>query len=174
MTARSKRFAAATVVVGVIIAIVMVRIGMEPSLLLIGCMVVLAAAVWRLAEDLARDATPLTWQRVIDVDNSVRPDRRVEVLRSRLRQVGRTPRMSPRSGKSIEPDPTNDVIVHSLLMVIDDHLLEEHGIRRSADPDAATQILGAELARFAHDPSARRSMTRPRHLPHTVAMIEAL
>ncbi|MEZ5228214.1 MAG: hypothetical protein R2710_16545 [Acidimicrobiales bacterium] len=58
--------------------------------------------------------------------------------------------------------------------MIDDLLLDQHGVDRAGDPQAAGRILGPELARFVDDPLVRRSMVRRRSLAATLTLIEAL
>ncbi len=172
MTTRGKW--AAIVVLGAIVVVVMVRIGMEPRLVLVGCMTLLGAATWLLVTDLGVDATPIVWRSLTETDASPQSDRRVAQLRARVRGSARVRRVRVGDRGVDREDSPSDEIVVGLLAIIDDHLLAEHGIDRILDPDAAGKVLGPELTPFALDPSAQRSMTRPRTLPHTVGLIESL
>ncbi|MEP1124312.1 MAG: hypothetical protein ABJH68_10530 [Ilumatobacter sp.] len=165
---------AACLALGAIVVVVMVRIGMEPRLVLVGCIMLLGAATWLLFTDLGVDATPIVWRTLTETDATPQSDRRVAQLRARVRGTARSRRTTVADRRADPRDPPSDEIVVSLLAVIDDHLLAEHGIDRVLDPDAAANVLGEELTRFVLDPSARVSMTRPRSLAHTVGLIEAL
>jgi hypothetical protein len=61
-----------------------------------------------------------------------------------------------------------------LVELIDDRLLAEHGIDRGRDPAGAQAILGDDLARFATDPHAARTLTDLATVDRVVSRIEAL
>lgn len=164
----------ATAATGAATGVLMVLLGMEPRLVLVGFVVIVSAAAAWVVGGLLDTAAPLAWH---DYDalgsSSLRADRRVQILKNRLRQ--------PTRRRSIGPDRSDpdgarprDEIGDSLLEIIDDHLLAELGVDRTTDPAAATELLGADLARFVSDPTVRRSMTQRRTLARTIESIERL
>ena len=147
--------AAITAGAGTVVGVLMILLGMEPRLVLVGCVVVLVAATAWLVIEMASTVTPLAWYAYgTEADTSARPDRRVQVLRSRLRQP------AARRGQATS---TGDVGVEP-----------SDGVDRSIDPDRAAELLGPELTRFISDPVARRAMTQRRTLANTVSLIEDL
>lgn len=157
--------------VGAIVGVLMVLVGMEPRLVLVGFVVVIVAASAWLVADLAVMATPINWHDYGTVaDGSARPDRRVQLLRARLRQTPQRRRLSG-TDQLNRADPSAE-IADTLVGVLDDHLTAEYGVQRSIDSDTAAELLGPELARFVADPEARRSMTQRRTLGRTIALIE--
>jgi len=162
-----------TVGAGVVVGVAMVLLGMEPRLVLVGCVVAIVAAVAWLVIDTGVATSAVVWRDQGSVAVvSARPDRRVMILRTRLRR--RTRRRGPtRVFGTVHASPA-DEIVDSLLAVIDDRLLTEHGVDRSVDPAAAAEVLGPDLTRFLTDPASRLSMTQPRSLTHTLELIEQL
>jgi hypothetical protein len=166
---RVKTTAGAWLVVGV----GMIMLGMEPRLVLLGFIVIIVAAAMWLILDLGTASSQLVWHNPAPRNGpSERPDLRVQILRTRLRRPP-AKRRAQRTADTEAPEPVNE-IVETLLSVIDDHLLADHGIDRAADPSAAAQILGPDLTRFTTDSSARRSMTRRRSLAGTIKLIEDL
>ena len=165
--------AAITAGAGTVVGVLMILLGMEPRLVLVGCVVVLVAATAWLVIEMASTVTPLAWYAYgTEADTSARPDRRVQVLRSRLRQpAARRGQATSTGDVGVEP---SDEIIDSLLGIIDEHLVAEHGVDRSIDPDRAAELLGPELTRFISDPVARRAMTQRRTLANTVSLIEDL
>lgn len=162
-----------TVGVGIAVGVVMVLLGMEPRLVLVGCVVAIVAAAAWLVVDLGVSMSSVVWRDQGSVAvMRARPDGRVMVLRSRLRRrTGRS--RSPRVFGSDHASPA-DEIIDSLVAVIDDRLLAEFGVDRSTDPAGAAELLGPDLTRFVTDPASRLSMTQPRSLTHTLALIEDL
>lgn len=161
-----------TVGIGVIVAVGMVLLGMEPRLVLVGFVVMVVGATAALAFDLAPAASPVVWtDHGRGADTATRSDRRVQALRARLRSPARRRRL-PAMIESSRPEPV-DEIVGTLIGVIDDHLLAEHGVDRAADPAAAAELLGPDLEQFVADPSAHRSMAGRRNLARTLDLIES-
>lgn len=160
-----------TVGTGSIVALAMVVLGMEPRLVLVGFVVMIVGAATWLAVDLGPLVSPVVWtDHGRGTSTSARSDRRVQALRARLRSPARR-RRAPRLIDSGRPEPV-DEIIGTLIGVIDDHLLAEFGIDRSADPTSAAGLLGPDLATFVADPSARRAMSGRRGLARTVGLIE--
>lgn len=172
MTRPQQRLVGAVAAAAVIAGVVMLMLGMEPRLVLVTCIVMLTSTTALLVVGLARQTTPLHWYRFgTEADTSARPDRRVQILRSRMRRSARLTRTQRGSTQADEPI---DEIIDSLIAAIDDHLDAEHGLDRSTDPAAASVVIGPELTRFVSNPSEQRSMTRGRTLARTVSLIEAL
>ncbi len=168
------RWAATTVVISAVVGAVMVLIGMEPRLALVGAVVLLASAASWLISGLGAIANPLSWyNHGSSTDSSSRPDRRVQLLTARLRHNPRhsNRRRVPGLRGADETQPL-DEIVGSLISVLDDHLRTQHGIDRAHAVHAASAALGSELARFVTDPEAARAMTQRRTLAHTIGLIE--
>ena len=169
------RWAATTAVIASVVAAIMVLGGMEPRLALVGIVVLLSSAVSWLLSGLAAVADPLSWyDHGSGADAAARPDRRTQLLTARLRHNPRhrNRRPSPRPGGSDDTQPL-DEIVRSLVSVLDDHLRTQHGIDRTAEVQAASDALGAELTRFVRDPNTALAMTQRRTLARTIALIEA-
>lgn len=163
----------ATAVAWFVVGVGMVLSGMEPHLVLLGFVVMIAAAVMWLIIDLAPVSSPLVW---VDPASLGRPqdghDLRVRILRSRMKRspARRRPHRGAAKG---EPEPP-DQVIEALLGVVDHHLLAEHGIDRAADPTSAASVLGPDLGRFVTDADAQRAMTRRRSLAGTIELIEDL
>jgi len=178
-TSDFNRWAASAAVIGCVVGATMELLGMEPRLALVGLVVAVTAGVSWLFAGLTPVATPLSWYDYgAATDSRARPDRRVQLLTARLRHSGRSASRgtlhrgsSTRSPGSGRPEPA-DEIIGSLVAVVDAHLLAEYGVDRSDDIGTAHDVLGPELARFVSDASAARTMTRPRTLAHTIALIE--
>ena len=174
-TSDTARWAATTAVIGSVVGAVMVLLGMEPRLALVGAVVLLTTAASWLISELAAVAEPLSWyNHGGGADSTARPDRRVQLLTARLRH--NTRHSSRRRAPGLEgPDDTQplDEIVGSLVDVLDDHLRTQHGVDRATDAEAANDALGPELAGFLNDPGKARAMTQRRTLAHTIALIEA-
>ncbi|BAN00953.1 hypothetical protein [Ilumatobacter coccineus] len=163
----------ATAAVGVTAAVGMMLLGMQPRLVLVAFVVLIVSATTWLLVDVGSASEPLLWHdHGSGETTSSRPDRRVLMLRARLKRNARTNRRV--GGGSAEPDEHELAISDTLVAVIDDHLCAEHGLDIELAPDAAAAVIGPELTRFMTDPSARRSMTQRRALARTVALIEAL
>jgi len=160
-----------TVGAGTATGVAMVLLGMEPRLALVGCVVVaVSATVWLLV-DLANVVLPVFWHNYGTVANtSARSDRSVQMLQTRLRTPARRRRRTAvlEHGRA---DPADEITV-TLLDVIEDHLVTEHGIDMLLDPHAAAEALGPELTRFVTDSTSRRSMAQPRTLARTLTLIE--
>jgi hypothetical protein len=168
------RWVVATAAIGIITGVLMVLLGMEPRLVLVGFVVILATAATRLILDVGVAAAPVNWHDYgAAADAVARPDRRVQVLKARLRQPARR-RRTPGSARTTAADRADpsDEIGDSLVGVLDDHLVADRGINRSQDATAAAEALGPELTQFVSDPAARRSMTQRRTLARTIASIE--
>ena len=162
-----------TAATGVALGVMMLLLDMEPRLLLVGLVVVAVGAVTFLATDVGDATAPLVWRdHGIGAAATARPDQRVQALRARLRSPARR-RRAPARTDNERAEPVDEV-VGTLLRTIDDHLLSEHRIDRTADPEAAAAVLGPELARFVTDPAVQRSMTSRRSLARTVGLIEDL
>ncbi len=153
----------------------MVLLGMEPRLVLVGFVVIVATAATWLILDVGQATAPVNWHNYGAAEDAVtRPDRRVQVLKARLRQ----PTRRGRALGSVGATPTgradpSDEIGDSLVEVLDDHLVADRGIDRSEDPVGAAEALGPELMQFVSDPAVRRSMTQRRTLVRTITSIEA-
>ncbi len=157
--------------IGVIVGVAMVLLGMEPQLVLVGVIVVVVGATTALVVDLGSVTSPMVLSdHRIGTTSPARADQRVQTLRTRLRSPARR-RGTPKRIDNGRPDAV-DEIVETLLGVIDDHLLADHGIDRSTDPAAAAEVLGPELTRFTTDSAARLSMTGRRELDRTITTIE--
>ena len=159
-----------TVVGGIGVAFGMLLLGMEPRLVLVGFVTLAVGAAAWLVLDLSSEVTVHWWtDHSDDSDRAPRADRRVHALRSRLRattQLRRTPTaIDPAAVAAAEIGAT-------LVAIVDDHLLAEFGIDRIEDPDAAADVLGADLLALVSDPSARRSLTSRRRIHGTVTLIE--
>ena len=159
----------------VVTGVLMVLLGMEPRLVLVGFVVIVATAATWLILDVGQATAPVNWHNYGAAEDAVtRPDRRVQVLKARLRQ----PTRRGRALGSVGATPTgradpSDEIGDSLVEVLDDHLVADRGIDRSEDPVGAAEALGPELMQFVSDPAVRRSMTQRRTLVRTVTSIEA-
>ena len=173
MTNRTRQAIGGTIAAATIAGVAMVFLDMQPRLVLVvGVVVLIATTAWLVVE-LGLVTSPIVWYNyATEADTSARPDRRVQVLRSRLRQPARRRRpQQPMPGRDPEQP---DEIVDSLIAIIDDHLDAEHGLRWPDDADAIAAVLGPELTRFISDPATQRSMTQGRTLVRTVALIEEL
>lgn len=169
MKSSVRRRVGVTVWSGIIAGVLMVLLGMEPRLVLLGCVVMVVSATTWLLIDTEVATAPIVWHRHgAGADTSAPSDRRVKMLRARLRQPAHRRRVTTAD------DVDADEIADTLVAVIDDHLKADHGLDRSTDPAAAATVLGPDLARFVNDPAARRSMTRRRSLARTLALIEDL
>jgi hypothetical protein len=168
------RWVVTTAAFGVVTGVLMVLLGMEPRLVLVGFVVILATAATWLILDVGAAAAPVNWHNYgTAADGVARPDRRVQVLKARLLRPARRrgtlgSAWTTATGRA---DP-NDEIGDSLVGVLDDHLIADRGIDRSQDPVEAAEALGPGLTRFVTDSSARRSMTQRRTLARTIASIE--
>ena len=171
----TRRWVIITALVGVVTGVLMVLLGMEPRLVLVGFVVIVATAATWLILDVGQATAPVNWHNYgAAEDASARPDRRVQVLKARLRQPARR----GRALGSVGPAPTgradpSDEIGDSLVGVLDDHLVADRGIDRLQDPVGAAEALGHELMQFISDPGVRRSMTQRRTLVRTITSIEA-
>lgn len=162
-----------TAAVGGTVGVLMLLLDMQPRLVLVAMVVMAVAAAGWSAFDLGHTAEPLTWHDYgADQAGTARPDQRTQALRSRLERNTRGRRTASTS-RTGEPEP-NDEIVETLVDVIDDHLVAEHGLDRTADFEALAAVLDPELARFVTDTATQRSMTQRRTLARTVALIEDL
>ena len=171
----TRRWVVVTALIGVVTGVLMVLLGMEPRLVLVGFVVIVATAATWLILDVGQATAPVNWHNYGAAEVAVtRPDRRVQVLKARLRQ----PTRRGRALGSVGATPTgradpSDEIGDSLVEVLDDHLVADRGIDRSEDPVGAAEALGPELMQFVSDPAVRRSMTQRRTLVRTVTSIEA-
>ncbi len=168
------RWVVATAAIGVATGVLMVLLGMEPRLVLVGFVVILATAATWLILDVAVAATPVNWHNYGSAADAIaRPDRRVQILKARLHQPGRRRRTLGSAGKTrADRDELSDEIGSSLAGVLDDYLVADRNIDRSLDAVAAAAALGPELTQFVTDPATRRSMTQRRNLARTIASIE--
>ncbi|MBT5275361.1 hypothetical protein [Ilumatobacter sp.] len=171
----TRRWVVVTALIGVVTGVLMVLLGMEPRLVLVGFVVIVATAATWLILDVGQATAPVNWHNYGAAEDAVtRPDRRVQVLKARLRQ----PTRRGRALGSVGATPTgradpSDEIGDSLVEVLGDHLVADRGIDRSEDPVGAAEALGPELMQFVSDPAVRRSMTQRRTLVRTVTSIEA-
>ena len=162
----TRRWVVVTALIGVVTGVLMV---------LLGFVVIVATAATWLILDVGQATAPVNWHNYGAAEDAVtRPDRRVQVLKARLRQ----PTRRGRALGSVGATPTgradpSDEIGDSLVEVLDDHLVADRGIDRSEDPVGAAEALGPELMQFVSDPAVRRSMTQRRTLVRTVTSIEA-
>jgi hypothetical protein len=170
------RWVVATSAIGVVTGVLMILLGMEPRLVLVGFVVILATAATWLILDVGLAAVPVNWHNYrTATDAEARPDRRVQVLKARfLRPARRRGTLGSAWTTATGRADPNDEIGDSLVGVLDDHLVADRGIDRSQDATAAAEALGPELTRFVTDPTARRSMTQRRTLARTIASIEDL
>ncbi len=60
-----------------------------------------------------------------------------------------------------------------LISIVDDELIDVHGIDRAIQPDAARDVLGADLHRFVDDPDEAQTLTT-RSLEQLVTRIEQI
>ncbi len=148
-------------------------LGLQQGLLLLALMFIVGgAAVW-LVVGISNATASVIWNDYRKgVVPSSGPDRRVQLLRARLRGNAQRNRPTITRGEP-RTEPVDDIVA-SLIAVIDDHLLSDHEIDRSLDPASAARVLGPDLTRFVTDPSAARSMTRRRSLGRTLTLIEHL
>ena len=161
----------ATAVIGSILGVVMMLLGMEPRLVLLGLIVVAVASTGFLLMDLAAVTAPVDWSSFrLDDPTRVPVDWRVQQLRGTLLR-STTRRRS--TAAAIAGTGRTDQVVDSLVGVVDDILFTEHGIDHAADPAAATAVVGPELARLLADPAAHSSMSH-RRLDHIVTLVEDL
>lgn len=167
----AQMWAGGTVGVGAVTGVLMALLGMEPRLVLVGFVMLIVSAVTWLFVDLSTMADPVRWHdHGAKWAGSARPDRRVQVLTARLRAPAPRERLTAmvQPGRA-EP---NDEIADTLVSILDDHLVTEHGIDRSTEAAAAGEALGPALTSFVTDSQTRRSMTQRRNLARTVALIE--
>ena len=89
-------------------------------------------------------------------------------------RYGLDPRFSRLSQSLIEnrdPDVLAAQLHATLVRVIDDRLVSHHGIDRTAQPEQAYALLGAELTAYVNTPRPRSSR---KHLHELLSRIEAL
>lgn len=145
-----------------VVATLMVLTNMRPQLVLIAALGALIGwGIW-FAVDLDSSvvrSTPMPLPRVNRAARST--DSRLVTLRWDLDYGGDDDRRSQR-------------LHQALVELVDDQLAVAHGINRSADPAAAHEILGRDLARFVEDPDWARSVARRGKLGDIVARIEAI
>ncbi|MEO1060280.1 MAG: hypothetical protein AAFZ07_02595 [Actinomycetota bacterium] len=158
-----------TALLGSVIGVMMVLLGMEPRLVLVGLIVVAVAATGFLLVDLTEVTAPVDWHRFqLEEDTRVPVDWRVQQLRGTLLR-STTRRRS--TAAAIAATGRTDQVLDSLVGVVDDLLFTEHGIDHAADPAAAAEIVGPELARLLADPAAYGSMSH-RELDRIVTLVE--
>lgn len=131
-----------------------------PNVLLVAGLVVLASGIVWLVNDLGRDAARPHPAPPLASPTASHPDLRITTLRQALATGGRDRNLTDR-------------IRGSLVELVDDELLANHGIDRHHDPDAARAVLDPALQRFIEHPDAAQAMTT-RSLAAVVTLIEAL
>ncbi len=162
----------ATAAAGVIVGVGMILLGMEPRLVLVGLIVVTVSASASLLGDLANRTWAVSWGgNEHEYARSTEVDARVLRLSRTLR---RTPsrRRAPVLAADEGDQPPNEIVT-ALIDVIDDLLVEDHGIDRSSSADAAAAVLGPELARFVTERPGSRVVSH-RDLTRIVTLIEGL
>ena len=144
------------------IEIVLVGAGQEPRLLSVGAILVAIGAVGSLAFDLVSTSTPAGWPDNSPAEPMGRAlDNRTESL---VRMISREQDQRGPSSR-----------LHALLVSLIDHRLEDrHGVTRAADPNAATRLLGPELARMVEVAPPGAQLAEPARLAHIVALIETI
>jgi len=158
------RLAVVSIVAVTTIAVVaMVVTGMGPRLVLaIGLGLVVGVVVWLLVALAAWCAPAPPWDSVPDSAGDER-DGRFAAMPTRYR---------------IPSGPHDQRLAEQLrirlLELMDDRLVTNHGIDRDRDPDAARQLMGADLAALADDPATARSLTNLANVDRAMSRIEAL
>jgi hypothetical protein len=131
-----------------------------PNVWLVAALVALAGGTVWLATTLGRFAVrPTPAPPAVTVSPSY-PDLRTTALRQALASGHADLRGAER-------------IRERLISIIDDELIDVHGIDRTVQPDAARDVLGADLDRFVNDPDASRTLTT-RGLEQLVTRIEQI
>jgi hypothetical protein len=162
MTTRWRRRLVLVAVTAVVACLAMLLLGMHPRVALVGVIVLVVATIAWFTLDVGSLVEEIDWERHADRrDTSARSDRRVNLIRTRLHRERRG------------ADEWASTAAH-LADLIDARLRSYHGIDRAADPAAAANVLGPELAAFMNDPDARRRMAGLRSLPATLTLIERL
>lgn len=120
------------------------------------------AAVWLLASVVGPAAPAIVWRSGELQDSS----------RTGLDSLERGWRY--RVPASQRDDRAADRLHQLLVEILDARLTAHHGIDRRQQPEAARQILGDELARFADDPRAASALPQLRNATRIVARIEQI
>jgi hypothetical protein len=161
MSATAAKRLALSLGAAVIAAVVAEWIGLRPRPVLL-VLTVVAGLVWVwLVEDLAAD----------------RYDLNLDAPRGRLLpRWGLDARFS-RLSSSLRPPYDPGLVagqVHpTLVAIVDDRLLANHGVDRATEPDRARAVMGPKLAAYVEGPpSPRRNLIA--HLSEMVTRIEAL
>lgn len=144
------------------IEIVLVGAGQEPRLLSVGLILIAFGAVLSLAFDLLSTSTPAAWPDNSPAESPPRAfDSRTEGL----------VRMISRETEQREPSRR----LHALLVnLIDDRLDDGHGVFRASDPEAASRLLGPELAQMIEVAPSGADLADPARLARIVALIETI
>lgn len=146
----------------VALVVVMALTGMEPEVVLVVALVVLLGSVCVAVSDLTKITFGSSGLPSVEAPIPAAPvDRRVMRLRSGI-AYGRSDRASL------------EHLRENLIELIDDQLLAVHLIDRSADPAAASAILGDDLSTFVQDPGTAQLLDKPRYLTTTITLIERL
>lgn len=162
MTSTWRRRLLLTVIIAVAATVAMLLLGMHPRVVLVGAIVAAVATICWLVLDVGPLVEEVDWERHADRREFwPRSDMRVNLIRARLHRE---------RSRGDEWASTGD----DLAALIGDRLHSAHGIDPVAEPAAAAEVLGPELAAFMDDPERRRQMSRFRSLPATVALIERL
>jgi hypothetical protein len=160
--ARWLRRVAVVVGIGAALEIVLVLAGTGPKLVLVGALVVIAAAVVIVAHDLGVGVAPADWGVAHERGaHTGTREWRVSSLRMLM--------MSERRAEA-----ENGRLYPVLVGLIDDQLLSEHGIDRAVHPEAAHRLLGPELTQFVTVEPPPRRLADPRALDAIVTKIENL
>jgi hypothetical protein len=151
-----------TGLVAIAVAVVMLLLGMHPRVVLVCLIVAVVAAIGWLLLDVGGLPDEIDWERHAERgEHWPRADLRVSLIRARLHRE---------RSRGDEWSSTSD----DLAALIDARLRAAHGVDRSSDRGAATEILGPELTAFMDDPARRRRMCELGSLHHTLTLIEQL
>ena len=135
------------VVATITIQLLMLVTDMGPHLLLVGAVCALVGVTVWTVSGLGRAAVRTEAVSTPHPPPPTRlPDLRITLLRQGL-SYGRHDNQIP------------DRVYWSLVTLIDDELAVGHGIDRQSDPDAAHDIIGADLMRFVTDPAGSRRLS---------------
>ena len=151
-------------IVGIAIAVdaLMVIGGMDPNLLLVAAVGIVAGVVLLFISELVN--APLD-SAVVPIEladlPSARGDRRVMRLRSGLTYAQ-------------HDDVALERLRASLVDLVDDQLMAAHQIDRTEDPDAARKVIGDELYAFVEGTATARRLAQPRSLDHILTLIEQI
>jgi hypothetical protein len=161
VTRRWRGRIATAVAVWVVVSLLMAAMQMDPSPVLIAGLVGVAAGGLCLVLDVSDVASPVSWGADRAPEGLRRGgDVRVRTLQGQLQQ-----------GRNLDD---GRALHGSLVEIVDDRLLTEHGIDRTADPERAAAVLGPPLTAFVTNPPPSRRLGDPAYLAAILDRIEAL